>query len=150
MSVVIQSGTILTAADTFQADILIEGEQIKLIGKDLAIPAGAQVIDANGKYYYSEPIELSVIKDIQNPQLEYVIGPNPTSDHLNVIFTNLDGIYDFEFKVVSMNGIVEKIVQVTPEESTITVDVSDLRNGGYILQLTSSGKEVSSKKFIKK
>jgi len=32
MSVLIKSGTLVTASETFQADILIEGEKIKLIG----------------------------------------------------------------------------------------------------------------------
>src|SRR5574340_1416632 len=50
MGIVIRSGTIITASDTFQGDILIEGEHIAEIGKDLAAPADAQVIDAAGKY----------------------------------------------------------------------------------------------------
>jgi hypothetical protein len=45
MALLIKSGTLVTAGDTFQADILIEGETIRLIGQDLAA-SGAQVIDA--------------------------------------------------------------------------------------------------------
>ena len=52
MTVVIQFGTILTASDTYQADILVEGEQIKAIGTDLAIPAGGTV--------HGEPVTLTV------------------------------------------------------------------------------------------
>jgi len=50
MSVLIKSGTLITASETFQADILIEGEKISAIGKDL-IPSGADIdiIDATGK-----------------------------------------------------------------------------------------------------
>uniref|UniRef100_UPI000B26A8C3 T9SS type A sorting domain-containing protein n=1 Tax=Algoriphagus resistens TaxID=1750590 RepID=UPI000B26A8C3 len=109
----------------------------------------ARAIDVKGKSYYSEPVIFSVVKDIANPQLDYVIGPNPTTEHLNVIFTNLDGIYDFEFRVVSMNGEVEKTVKVNSEESTITIDVSDLMTGVYVLHLTSNGNQLTSKKFIK-
>ncbi len=47
-SIVIKHGTIITAADTFQADILIEGEVIRGVGRDLNAP-GAQVIDASDK-----------------------------------------------------------------------------------------------------
>jgi len=50
MTVVIQSGTILTASDTFVGDILIEGEKIKAIGRNFPIPENARVIDARGKY----------------------------------------------------------------------------------------------------
>src|SRR4030043_2200105 len=48
MSLPIKSGTIITASDTFQADILIDGEKIATIGKDLE-NTGANVIDATGK-----------------------------------------------------------------------------------------------------
>lgn len=41
-------GTLITASDTFKADILIEGERIKQIGNDLNI-TGAEVVDASGK-----------------------------------------------------------------------------------------------------
>ncbi|NJD59355.1 MAG: dihydropyrimidinase [Anaerolineales bacterium] len=48
MSTIIKAGTIITAAETFQADILIEGEKITSIGQDID-QAGAVIIDAQGK-----------------------------------------------------------------------------------------------------
>lgn len=48
MSLLIKSGTIITASDTFQADILIDGEKISSIGNDL-MRADAEVVDASGK-----------------------------------------------------------------------------------------------------
>ncbi len=48
MSTLIKNGTLLTASETFEADILVEGEQISRIGKALAA-AGAEVVDASGK-----------------------------------------------------------------------------------------------------
>ncbi|OGO11951.1 MAG: dihydropyrimidinase [Chloroflexi bacterium RBG_16_47_49] len=48
MPLIIKSGTIITASDTFQADILIEGEQIYSIAKSLEVD-GADIIDAAGK-----------------------------------------------------------------------------------------------------
>lgn len=48
MAVLIKGGTLVTAGETFAADILVDGEQIALIGKD--VPAGnAEVVDATGK-----------------------------------------------------------------------------------------------------
>jgi len=44
----IRGGTLITAAVTFPADILIEGETIAAIGQDLAAP-GAEMIEASGK-----------------------------------------------------------------------------------------------------
>ena len=49
MPKIIKNGTLITAAETFQADILIEAEKISLIGENLPTPAGAEVIDASGK-----------------------------------------------------------------------------------------------------
>jgi dihydropyrimidinase len=48
MSILIKSGTIITASDTFQADILIDGEKISSIGNNLEAER-ADVIDATAK-----------------------------------------------------------------------------------------------------
>ncbi len=47
-TVLIKNGTLVTAAETFQADIRIEGERIALIGQGLSDP-NAEVVDARGK-----------------------------------------------------------------------------------------------------
>ena len=48
MSLLIKSGTIITAAETYQADILVEGEKIASIGIGLN-SEGAEIIDAEGR-----------------------------------------------------------------------------------------------------
>src|SRR5512146_1224444 len=48
MTTLIRNGTLLTASETFEADILVEGEHISRMGKQLDT-AGAEVIDAAGK-----------------------------------------------------------------------------------------------------
>ncbi|MBX7112967.1 MAG: dihydropyrimidinase [Myxococcaceae bacterium] len=52
MRTLIKNGTLATASDLFKADVLIEGEQISVIGIDLAPKVGTvdKVIDATGKY----------------------------------------------------------------------------------------------------
>ena len=49
MALLIKNGTLITASDTFKADILVEGEKIRLIGENLVHPS-ALVIDATGKF----------------------------------------------------------------------------------------------------
>jgi dihydropyrimidinase len=49
MPLIIKSGTLITASDTFNADILIEGEKIVSVAEDLA-DSGSQVVDAAGKF----------------------------------------------------------------------------------------------------
>ncbi len=47
MSTLIKNGTIVTAGDTFKADLLIEDEKVTLIGQNLS-EEGREVIDAEG------------------------------------------------------------------------------------------------------
>ncbi len=47
MDIIIKSGTLVTAAETFVADILVQNERISQIGKDLS-SSNAQIIDASG------------------------------------------------------------------------------------------------------
>src|SRR5258708_8023209 len=49
MSTLITGGTVVTASDTYRADVLIEGEKVASVGKGLRVP-GAKKIDATGKY----------------------------------------------------------------------------------------------------
>ncbi|MBN7803206.1 T9SS type A sorting domain-containing protein, partial [Algoriphagus aestuariicola] len=113
----------------------------------------AKITDASGKTYFSNPVVLKSVRDSANDMkqvlLDYVIGPNPAVEHLNIMFTNLDRTYDFEINVVSMSGLIQKTANVRPDGSKVTIDVSDLKNGVYILQLKANGNAVTSKKFIK-
>jgi len=48
MKTLIQNGTLVTASETFQADLLMENGKIALIGLNLPTD-GARVINATGK-----------------------------------------------------------------------------------------------------
>jgi dihydropyrimidinase len=48
MATLIIGGTLITDVDTFQADILLDGEKILQIGQKLQFP-GAEIVDATGK-----------------------------------------------------------------------------------------------------
>ncbi|MFJ8257232.1 dihydropyrimidinase [Peribacillus asahii] len=56
MKKLITGGTIATATDVFEADILIEDEKIVRIGVNLSVP-DAEVIDATGKYVFPGGID---------------------------------------------------------------------------------------------
>ncbi len=58
MKLLIKNGTVITASDTYQADILIEDEKIVAIGED--IKTEAEVIDAEGKYILPGAIDSHV------------------------------------------------------------------------------------------
>lgn len=63
MAVLIKNGTLITASETYQADILIEGEKISLIGRDLSHP-NAEVIDAAGKLILPGGVDAHVHLDL--------------------------------------------------------------------------------------
>jgi dihydropyrimidinase len=50
MSIVIRGGTVVTADNTWQADVYCEEGIIKAIGVDIEVPSTAEVIDASGQY----------------------------------------------------------------------------------------------------
>jgi len=52
MGLLIKNGEIITASSRFVADIWCEDEKVTRIDKNLGAPAGAQVIDATGKYVF--------------------------------------------------------------------------------------------------
>ncbi len=52
MSLLIKNGEIVTPSERYVADIFCEDETITRIDRDIAAPAGAEVIDAKGKYVF--------------------------------------------------------------------------------------------------
>lgn len=48
MPLLIKNGTLITASETFQADILVEGEKITAIGQNLVAPPGVEILDVSG------------------------------------------------------------------------------------------------------
>lgn len=50
MKTIIRGGTVVNADRAFRADVLCDGDKIVAVGENLAVPAGAKVIDAGGQY----------------------------------------------------------------------------------------------------
>lgn len=72
MKILLKNGTLITAADTYQADLLIEGEKISMLGTNL--PADdALVVDATGKLIMPGGIDV-------HTHLELPVGNTFTSD----------------------------------------------------------------------
>ncbi|HMQ33173.1 MAG TPA: dihydropyrimidinase [Chloroflexaceae bacterium] len=61
MSTVIRGGTVVTAGDTFAADVLVEGEQIVAVGRGLS---GETTIDAAGAYVIPGGIDVHTHLDM--------------------------------------------------------------------------------------
>jgi dihydropyrimidinase len=52
MSILIQNGRVITANDDYLADVLIEGQTIAAIGKDLPFNRDTKIFDAAGKFVF--------------------------------------------------------------------------------------------------
>jgi dihydropyrimidinase len=92
MPTLIKSGTLITAAETFIADILVEDERISLVGSNLDIP-GAQVIDAHGKLVLPGGIDPHTHFDL--PMFGTVSSDDHYTGHKAAAFGGTTTVIDF-------------------------------------------------------
>lgn len=92
MSVLIKNGTLITASDYFQADVLIEGEKIIQIGQDLSSPS-AQVFDASGKFITPGGVDPHTHFDL--PMFGTVSSDDHYTGHKAAAFGGTTTVIDF-------------------------------------------------------
>ncbi|MBT3315413.1 MAG: dihydropyrimidinase [Anaerolineae bacterium] len=92
MSKLIQNGTIITASETFQADVLIEGEQISAIGRDLHAP-NAERIDVDGKLILPGGVDPHTHFDL--PMFGTVSSDDHYTGHKAAAFGGTTTVIDF-------------------------------------------------------
>lgn len=93
MTLLIQSGTLVTAAETFTADILVEGETIAAIGKNLRAPEDAQVVDAAGMLVL--PGGVDVHTHLELPMFDTVSSDDHYTGHKAAAFGGTTTVLDF-------------------------------------------------------
>ena len=92
MATLIKNGTLVTASETFEADILVEDEKISLIGKELQHP-NADVIDAAGKLIMPGGIDPHVHLDL--PMFGTVSSDDHYTGHKAAAFGGTTTVMDF-------------------------------------------------------
>ena len=92
MATIIKNGTLITASETYQADILVENETITLIGKDLAHP-GDELIDATGKFITPGGIDPHTHFDL--PMFDTVSSDDHYTGHKAAAFGGTTTVMDF-------------------------------------------------------
>ncbi len=92
MATLIKNGTLLTASETFEADILIEGEQISLIGRELEA-GSADVIDAAGKLIMPGGVDPHTHFDL--PMFGTVSSDDHYTGHKAAAFGGTTTVMDF-------------------------------------------------------
>ncbi len=92
MATLIKNGTLVTASETFQADILIEGEKIAQIGQGLTHP-NADVIDAAGMLVLPGGVDAHVHLDL--PMLDTVSSDDHYTGTKAAAFGGTTTVIDF-------------------------------------------------------
>ncbi len=92
MPTLIQNGTLVTATETFASDILIEGETISRIGKNLQ-HSNAEIVDATGKLVMPGGIDPHVHLDL--PMFGTVSSDDHYTGHKAAAFGGTTTVMDF-------------------------------------------------------
>ena len=93
MTLLIKNGTLVTAGETFQADLLVEGEKIACIGADLAASDGAEVIDARDKLVMPGGVDVHCHFDL--PMFNTVSSDDHYTGHKAAAFGGTTTTIDF-------------------------------------------------------
>jgi dihydropyrimidinase len=92
MPVLIKNGTLITASESFQADILVEGEQISQIGHNLSA-VSAEVVDASGKFITPGGVDPHTHFDL--PMFGTVSSDDHYTGHKAAAFGGTTTVIDF-------------------------------------------------------
>ncbi len=90
---IIRNGTLVTDTDTFQADILVDGERIIQVGAHLPIPEGAQVIDATDRLVLPGGVDVHTHFDLE--MAGTVTADDHYSGHKAAAFGGTTSVIDF-------------------------------------------------------
>lgn len=93
MAIIITGGTIVTASETYRADLRIEGEKIQAIGLNLPHAAGDTTVDAAGEYLF--PGGVDVHTHFELPFMGTVSADDFTSGTTAAICGGTTTIVDF-------------------------------------------------------
>lgn len=92
MKTLFKHGTLVTASDTFQADLLIDGEKISQIGSDL-VCEDAQIVDATGRFIL--PGGIDVHTHLELPMMGTCSSDDFYSGHKAAAFGGTTSHIDF-------------------------------------------------------
>jgi len=93
MDILIKSGHIIFASDSFIADILIQDEKIKMVGSNIPEPDGGTIINAKGKLVMPGGIDVHVHLDL--PMAGTVSADDYYSGHKAAAFGGTTTVIDF-------------------------------------------------------
>src|SRR4051794_40804037 len=140
MSLLIKGGRVVTAADDYVADVLVDDERISLIGLDLDVAAD-RVIDATGKYvlpgcvdphtHLDMPFGGTVtIDDVESGQISAAFGG--TTCHVDFIIQPQGATFAQAFDEWRAKANGKQVIDMGYHMA-----ITDLKNGGTLEELAS-------------
>jgi len=118
-TILIKNGTLVTASDTFQADILIESEKISRIGKKLSAP-GATVYDAQGKLILPGGVDPHTHFDLE--MFDTVSSDDHYTGHKAAAFGGTTTVLDFV--VQEPQGLAYSVARWREKAEKAAIDYS--------------------------
>ena len=161
MVILIKSGKIITASESFYADILFEGEKISAVGDSIPEQEGMQIIDAKGKLIM--PGGVDVHTHFELPMFGTVSSDDHYTGHKAAVFggttTAIDFIsqdyahlkecvdawhqkadskaaidYSFHMNMTNFNDTIAREIPTLKDEGITTLKVFTAYNGRLRLQ----------------
>lgn len=93
MKILIKGGTVITASDTFKADVLINNEKIETLGSNLLITDGVELVDASGKLIMPGGVDVHTHFDL--PMFNTVSSDDHYTGHKAAAFGGTTTVMDF-------------------------------------------------------
>ena len=93
MTMIIRNGTLVTAAETFQTDVLVEGERIAALGQNLTAGPDVEVIDAAGLLVMPGGVDAHTHFDL--PMFNTVSSDDHYTGHKAAAFGGTTTVIDF-------------------------------------------------------
>ena len=137
MAILIKHGTLITASETFKADILIEGEIIRQIGRDLTHPK-ADIINAEGKFILPGGVDAHVHLDL--PMFDTVSSDDHYTGGKAAAFGGTTTVIDF---IPQDEGTLEENIERWQAKADPKASV----DFGFHMNITRFDKEVAKEIF---
>ena len=116
----------------------------------------AIAVDSVGKRISSgvQTIQITKLSSSSSKLIEeefsIFVGPNPTSDYLNISSDAIQPDSEYELVLVSMSGDYNQVMKVRSSEKSISLDLTNLKIGVYVGHMYLSDGRAVRFKFLKK
>lgn len=102
----------------------------------------------HGRGLFTSPYPLDIYTDFEeNKELSgssFSVYPNPATDYLTI--SNKDRLKNLQVRIIDLNGKV--VLSKTYLESTIKIDVQNIKTGTYLVEIVASNKHEKHKIVI--